>query len=218
MSPNKKKNYKTIFFDWNKTLSNSLFWEQLNHPEHERHAWSDNISTYLFKENKHLISEWMKGLIDSEGIVEKISVRHHYLADTLLKDLAESCRNMKLVSDEVIPLIQKLRKNGTKCVIATDNMDTFTRYTVPALKLTEYFDDILVSFDKGLFKFDMENDAIPFFDGYLMENNLNYKDVVLIDDCIDKSGTYEKQGFDILQVFNPDDFVGKLRRLAHCLK
>lgn len=42
--------YKTIFFDWNKTLSNSLFWEQLNHPEHEQHAWNENISTYLFKE------------------------------------------------------------------------------------------------------------------------------------------------------------------------
>lgn len=210
----KKKYYKTIFFDWNKTLSNSLFWEQLNNPKHERHAWNDNISTYLFKENKHLISEWMKGLIDSEGIVEKISACHRYPADTLLEDLAESCRSMKLVSDEVLPLVQKIRKNGTKCVIATDNMDTFTRYTVPALKLAEYFDDILVSFGKGLFKFDVKDDAIPFFDGYLMENNLNYKDVVLIDDCIDKSGTYEKQGFDILQVFSPDDFVGKLRQLA----
>lgn len=30
-------------------------------------------------------------------------------------------------------------------------------------------------------------------DGYLIEKNLNYKDAVLIDDCIDKSGTYEKK-------------------------
>jgi phosphoserine phosphatase len=210
----KKKSYKTVFFDWNKTLSNSLFWEQLNHPKHERHAWNKNISTYLFKENKPLISEWMKGLIDSEGITEKISAHYNYPADILLEDLAESCRNMKLVSDEIFLLIQKLQESGTKCVIATDNMDTFTRYTVPALKLTEYFDDIIVSFDKGLFKFDVQDDAIPFFDGYLMENHLNYKDVVLIDDCIDKSGTYEKRGFDILQVFSPDDFVGKLKQLA----
>lgn len=210
----KKKNYKTVFFDWNKTLSNSLFWEQLNHPEHERHAWNDNISTYLFKENKYLISEWMKGLIDSEGIVEKISACHRYPADTLLEDLAESCRNMKLVSDEVLPLIQKLRRNGTKCVIATDNMDTFMRYTVPALELEKYFDDVLVSFDKGIFKFDVQDGVVPFFDGYLEENNLSCQDVALIDDCIDKSGTYEKRGFDILQIFSPDDFVGKLKQLV----
>ena len=211
----KEKKYKTIFFDWNKTLSNSLFWEQLSHPEHERHAWHDNISTYLFQENRHLIAEWMKGLVDAEGIVEKISARHHYPVDTLLADLAESCRSMELVSDEVLPLLQKLRKNGTKCVIATDNMDTFMRYTVPALSLTEYFDDILVSFDKGIFKFDVQDGTIPFFDEYLKKNSLEYKDVVLIDDCIDKSGTYEKRGFDILQVFNPDDFVNKLKQLVY---
>ena len=209
-----RKNYKTIFFDWNKTLSNSLFWEQLNHPEHERYGWYKNIVQFLFKENKHLISEWMKGLIDSEGITKKISLHYHYPADTMLEDLAESCRNMKLVSDEVLPLIQKLRKSGTKCVIATDNMDTFMRYTVPALKLRGYFDDIIVSFDKGLFKFDVQDDVIPFFDGHLMEKSLRYEDVMLIDDCIDTSGTYEKRGFDILQVFSPNDFVGKLKQLA----
>ncbi len=208
------KHYQTIFFDWNKTLSNSLFWEQLGNPEHERHSWDADISRYLFEENRHLVSEWMKGVIDARGIVEKISLCYGYSADILSEDLAESCRNMEFVSEEVLPLIQELRRNGVRCVIATDNMDMFARYTVPALKLIEYFDDILVSFDKGLLKFDVKNDAIPFFDGYLMENNLSYKDVVLIDDRIDTSGTYEKQGFDILQVFGPDDFVGKLKQLA----
>ena len=205
--------YKTIFFDWNKTLSNSLFWEQLSHAEHERHAWNGNISSYLFKENKHLVSDWMKGLIDAEGIVEKISAQYEYPVDILLEDLAESCRSMNLVSDEILPLVQMLRESGTKCVIATDNMDTFMRYTVPALELEKYFDDILVSFDKGLFKFDVKDGVTPFFDGYLTENNLSYRDVALIDDCFDKSGTYERRGFDILQVFSPDDFVEKLKQL-----
>lgn len=210
----KKKQYQTIFFDWNKTLSNSLFWEQLGNPEHERHRWNTDIFYYLFKENRYLISDWMRGMIDARGIVEKISSRYGYSADILLEDLAESCRNMKFVSDEVLPLIQKLGKNRVRCVIATDNMDTFTKYTVPGMELERYFDEFLSSFDLKRFKYDTEVESIPFFDGYLQRNGLSYADVVLIDDSPDTSGVYERLGFDILQVADTDDFVNKLKCLA----
>ena len=209
-----KKQYQTIFFDWNKTLSNSLFWEQLGNPEHERHGWNADISHYLFQENRHLISEWMKGVIDARGIVEKISSRYGYSADILLEDLAESCRNMQFVSDEVLPLTQKLRKTGVRCVIATDNMDTFMKYTVPGMELEQYFDGFLSSFDLKRFKYDTEAESIPFFDDYLQQHGLLYADVVLIDDSPDTSGAYERLGFDILQIADTDDFVNKLKRLA----
>ncbi len=74
-----------------------------------------------------------------------------------------------------------------KCVIATDNMDTFTRFTVPALRLSEHFDGILNSFERGVLKQDIDEqnpDRIPFFDEYLREYNLQCEDVVLTDDCI----------------------------------
>lgn len=208
------KEYKVIFFDWHKTLSNSLFWEQLRDSNHKRHNWNNNIYIYLFRDNKHLISDWMRGEIDDKEIVNRLSLQFNYPSDVLLEELADSCRNMKFVSDEVIVLVKKLRKKGIRCVIATDNMDTFKKYTVPALELEKYFDDILVSVDNGLFKFDIKDTKIPFFDGYLKKHNLRYEDVVLIDDCIDTSGVYNKLKFDILQVFNSDDFVGKLRQLA----
>lgn len=212
MKVNKK--YKVVFFDWNKTLSHSLFWEQLRNPEHDRYSWYDNISTFLFRDNKNLISDWMRGEIDDKEIVNRISLRFDYPSDVLLEDLIDSCRNMKLVSDEVIVLVKKLRLKGVQCVIATDNMDTFRKYTIPALELEKYFDDILVSSDSGVFKFDAKDEKIPFFDEYLKKRNLKYEDAVLIDDCIDMSGIYNKLKFDILQVSNPDDFVKKLRKLA----
>ncbi len=214
MEVERKKSYKVIFFDWNKTLSNSLFWEQLGDSRHERHGWSNNISTYLFNENRHFISDWMRGKMDDMEIVNRISLRFDYPSETLLEDLAESCRNMKFVSNDVIVLVKKLRKKGIRCVIATDNMDTFRKYTVPALELERHFDDILVSVDRGSLKFDTKEAQIPFFDGYLRENGLSYDDVVLMDDCVDGSGVYNKLKFDIIQVFNPDDFMGKLRQLA----
>lgn len=206
--------YKTIFFDWHKTLSTSLFWDQWKDPAHPRHEWYAPLSQHLLGENMPTVEKWMRGKMTAEDIAHLLGNRLGYSPGIILQDLKESCEAMRLVSDDILPLVQRIRKSGTKCVIATDNMDTFRRYTVPALELEKYFDGFLVSFDRGLFKFDTVGDSIPFFDAYLEENNLNVKDVALIDDCIDTSGTYQKRGFDILQVFNPNDFVGKLRQLV----
>lgn len=208
------KTYKTIFFDWNGTLSISLFWDQWKDPAHPRHEWYAPLSRYLLGENIPIVMEWMRGKVDAEDITALLSDRFGYSRETIFQDLKESCEAMRLVSDEVLPLVQKLRRSGMNCVIATDNMDTFTRFTVPALRLSEYFDDVLNSFDIGSLKFDTNGDSIPFFDEYLEKNDLKYKDVALIDDCTDKSGIYEKRGFDILQVFSSDDFVRKLRQLT----
>ena len=207
-------NYKVIFFDWNKTLSHSLFWSQLADPKHARHTWHENIVNFVFVKNKHLIDEWMRAKFNKSHIARLLSEEFGYSEDLILKDLAESCRNMQLVSDEVYGRVTKIRMQGTKCVIATDNMDTFLKYTKPAMRLNDYFDDFLVSFENKVLKFDVSDDSIPFFDDYLKSDGLVYKDVLLIDDCIDKSGTYDRLGFKVLQIFNSDDFLEKLKRLA----
>lgn len=207
-------NYKLIFFDWNKTFSYSLFWSQLADPKHERHDWHKNIVNFVFVENKHLIDDWMRAKFDEKYVAKLIFKELGYSEKLILKDLAESCQNMQLVSDEAYDLVTQIRKQGTKCVIATDNMDTFLKYTKPALRLEDYFDDFLVSFENEILKFDVVGDSIPFFDDYLKRNKLTYGDVLLIDDCIDKSGTYDKLGFKVLQIFNQDDFLERLRRLA----
>lgn len=158
---NKQNQYKTIFFDWNKTLSSSLFWSQLANPKHERHDWHKNIVNFIFIENKHLIDNWMRADINEDYIANLISDKFGYSKSVILKDLAESCENMELVSGEVLGLIDEIRKKGIECVIATDNMDTFMKYTKPAMKLEKYFDDFLVSFDKKILKFDVKENSIP---------------------------------------------------------
>lgn len=208
------KTYKAIFFDWNGTLSTSLFWDQWKDSAHPRHKWYVPLSRYLLGENMPIVMEWMRGKVTAEDIARLLGDRFGYSRETIFQDLKESCEAMRLVSDEVLPLVQKLRRSGMKCVIATDNMDTFTRFTVPALRLSEHFDGVLNSFDIGSLKFDTNGDSIPFFDEYTEKNDVKYKDAVLIDDCIDKSGVYKKLGFDILQISSPDDFVGRLRQLT----
>ena len=200
-----KKSYKTIFFDWNKTLSYSLFWEQWSDKNHPNHNKKDILTKELFVNNKDIIKKWMLGDVVSEDIAGLLNESVGLTKEDIISDLAHSCENMSYAFEDLLNTIQNIRKRGVKCVIATDNMDTFRRWTIPGMKLEEYFDDFLISNELKIMKFDIDekNGVIPFFDLYLRENNLNYSDVVLVDDCID-DGFYAKKGFDILQIDSPD--------------
>lgn len=213
----KPRKYKTIFFDWYGTLSGSLFWDQWKNPVHPRHEWHAPLSRYLFGENMWAVMEWMRGKVTVEDIAALLGDRFGYSRDIIFQDLKESCEAMRLVSDEVLPLVQKLRRSGVRCVIATDNMDTFTRFTVPALRLLEHFDGVLNSFEMGMLKQDADErnpDRIPFFEDFLHDNDLKYEDAVLLDDSSYASGMYERCRFDVMRIFSPHDFVGKLKKLV----
>lgn len=211
-----EKRYKVLFFDWHKTLSYCDFWAQLKNPIHDRNHWHENIVRFLFTENKPLVNQWMRGEANEDQILDLVSRTFGYPKETLREDLAESCRAMTLLSDEILPLIAKIRKKGILCVIATDNMDVFRKYVVPALKLDEYFNETLVSYNQKALKFDTSEDeaSIPFFHDYLKKNGLAYTDALLLDDRIDTSGLYKKLGFDTFQVEKIDGLLEKLRTLS----
>lgn len=210
------KQYKVIFFDWHKTLSLCDFWVQLKDPIHDRRHWHENIVNFLFVENENLIQQWMRGKVDEEKILQVVSDKFGYSKKVLKEDLAESCRAMTFLSDDLLPLIDAIRKKGIKCVIATDNMDIFSKYVVPALKLDELFDDVLVSFDQKALKFDVSEDehSIPFFDEYLKRNGFSYSDALLVDDRVDTSGMYAKIGLDTYQVKNIESLLEKLKEFV----
>lgn len=211
-----EKQYKILFFDWHKTLSFCDFWVQLKDLTHERNHWHENIIHFLFTENKPLIQRWMRGETDEENILQMVSDKFSYPLETLREDLAESCRAMTLNSDETLPLVTKLRERGIQCVIATDNMDVFKKYVVPALKLNEHFDDVLVSFDQKALKFDASQDtkSLPFFENYLQSKGLRYSEALLLDDRRDESGIYEELGFDIFRVEDSRGLLDKMNEIA----
>lgn len=212
-----EKQYKVLFFDWHKTLSSCVFWRQLKDPSHNRHLWHENIVQFLFTENKPLVNQWMRGETNEDQILDLVSRTFGYPKETLREDLAESCQTMEFLSDEILPLIAKIRKKGIRCVIATDNMDIFRKYVVPALKLNEHFNETLVSCDQKALKFDPSGDetSIPFFHNYLKKNGLTYTDVLLLDDRVDTNGLYKKLGFDTFQVEGVDSLLEKLRALSN---
>jgi beta-phosphoglucomutase-like phosphatase (HAD superfamily) len=91
---------------------------------------------------------------------------------------------MTFADPETPRLVAQLRRRGVRVVIATDNMDSFSRFTVPALGLSEMFDDILNSFELKALKADCDAGGRSlFFQPYLRAQELAPAQCVLIDDA-----------------------------------
>jgi FMN phosphatase YigB (HAD superfamily) len=198
-----RKKPKVIFIDWNKTLSNSHFWRNL-----------PDVETVLFLANRDLLAPWMKNEYSSEDICQALSAQTGIPYEDIFKALQESCATMEFVDPKLPELIAKVRANGIKVVLATDNMDCFTRFTVPALHLDQIFDDTLASCDLKILKRDVETNSIPFFDGYLKKNGFTYAEAVLLDDFVEMGKLYSRLGLDVDVVRNVSELIEALENYA----
>jgi FMN phosphatase YigB (HAD superfamily) len=182
---------KVIFIDWNKTLSASHFWRNL-----------PDVETVMFLANRHLLMPWMRGQSTAEEICQVLSGQTGVSYDLIFNELKDSCANMEFVDSRLPELIAKIRSNGVKVVLATDNMDCFVRFTAPALQLNNLFDDILVSCNLKILKNDVQGNSIPFFEDYFKRNNLSYNEVVLLDDSAEMGKAYRQLGLPVVVINN----------------
>ncbi|MAG59732.1 hypothetical protein CMO96_03005 [Candidatus Woesebacteria bacterium] len=121
---------------------------------------------------------------------------------------------MKLVSEEIPTLVKKLRGKKVKVVIATDNMDSFTRWTAPALNLKPIFDEILSSHELKVTKSAFgKNGESLFFKDYFRKNNIKPQETVLIDDGEDKENRLGRLGIDYRRI-KALGLVAALKRLT----
>ncbi len=174
---------KTLFVDFDGTLCHDRFWRSLDP------ALMEKVQQSLFLDDKSVVSDWMNGVYNSEDINKKLAdglgVEYAFLWDVFVKD----CRNMK-VEEVVLEQLKKLR-HSYKIVLITDNMDCFDRFTVPSLKLNEYFDVIVNSFNERLSK--NENDGQLFRE--VMERvGSKPADSILMDNSEKSCSVFEKLG------------------------
>src|SRR3989344_1051105 len=209
------KKYKVIFLDWNGTLSSSKFWGHLEDPKHPKNHIFLAIEKSLFGNFRHLISPWMRGEKTSEEMVKLISDDAGLNYDLAFKEFVKGCKKMKFVSNKVPKIVHEYRKHGIKMVIATDNMDSFSRWTVPALKLDKMFDDILDSSSLKKLKNDFEPDGSNFFfTNYLKKNGIKPDESIIIDDSDDKEGKIQKYGIDYLKIESHTGLMPAFDKLA----
>ena len=192
---------KVLFVDWDGTLSNSRFWERWQtDPEHS--VKYQLIQKALFTDSQDLLRGWMKGYRTVSNVLAYVADVTGLSYEELMSELQYSCEHMTLIGAELYHLIQSIRDNGIAVVIATDNMDTFSRWTVPALRLEDKFDGIILSADRGAMKADAYADGTSqFFTHYFLNTGIKPDETVLIDNSLNNK-IVEKFGMQFQHVNN----------------
>jgi FMN phosphatase YigB (HAD superfamily) len=202
---------KVIFVDWDGTLSNSRFWEGCNTPSLSPEV-INSITTFLFRDSKDLVNDWMTGLTASSRVIDIVADQFKLKAHELNQELERSCRNMKFMSIGIPNKIRQIQEQGTKVVIATDNMDTFDDWTVPSLKLDSIFDGILNSPRQGVLKSEIREGISAFFSPYFMQQGLKPTESVLIDNRL-SNNVLESIGIEFIHInsdYNLDEALDSL--------
>ena len=207
-----KNMYRVIFVDWDGTLSNSRFWKRWSkEPEHQLKY--NLIQKVLFQNVNDLVQNWMLGFYPTASVVSYLADNTGLSYEELIKELHYSSEHMEFIDKNAINKIQSIRKQGTKVVIATDNMDTFRHWTMPALSIDDLFDGVLISDTRGAFKSQADDIGTSlFFHHYLTQNNIKPGETVLIDNSISNK-VVENFGIDFLHVTPQNSLADHLSSL-----
>ena len=172
-----------LFIDFDGTLCHDRFWRSIDADSFEK------IQNLLFGEDKSMVNEWMRGVYSSENINELISKELNIPFEKVWNTFVADCENMN-VSTDVLNRIKNLKKDF-HIVLITDNMDCFTRFTAPALKLDLLFDSIINSSDNKKFKSDNGGEIF-----LQTVNKLDSKieNSILMDNSKSACGTFSKLG------------------------
>lgn len=172
---------KTVFLDWFGTQSLNTFWEHWQDPTHPNNRYVQSIEDFF--RHGEMVDPWMRGLLTAEDFVKEMGGAIGVNDDILLKGLRESCRAMQFISPEIPALISRLREQGKTVIVATDNMDTFSRWTVPSMNLDEIVNGVLNSHTLGALKsdFDQEGNSL-FFGDYFNCHGIKAGEAILFDD------------------------------------
>lgn len=175
------KELKVVFVDWYKTLASMMF---LNKLKFERFDLFQKIKDKIFDKNETCwYWDWARGELDMSDAAALVADDGSVSKEEVLKIFADCCAVQRVDTEEFWPVIEAIRAKGIKVVLATDNWDIFCKYTIPALNLYQRFDDILSSNEVGHIKRDIAGGRLLFFEDYMTRNQLNYNEVILIDDA-----------------------------------
>lgn len=191
-----------LFVDFDGTICQERYWRSLPESEH------DSIQKLLFGNDTKMVHDWMRGHHTAEEVNQyastKLALDYEYLWNLFVED----CKTMHVPND-VLKDIKSLGDTYTTILI-TGNMDSFSRFTVPALSLESYFEEISNSFYEGRHKTD-DNGSLffKFTDKY----NVSIDDCVLLDDSDEVCQIFTKLGGTALQVSKSTPIENHLKGL-----
>ena len=178
-----------LFVDFDGTICLERYWRSLPEAEHA------GIQELLFGNDTKMVHDWMRGHHSAEEVNKyasgQLGLDYEYLWNLFVDD----CKTM-YVSKDVLNDIKSLSDRYTTILI-TGNMDSFTRFTVPALSLEDYFDEISNSFYEGRHKTD-DNGSL--FHKFTDKYGVSIEECVLLDDSDSVCKIFTELGGTPLQV------------------
>lgn len=187
---------QTLFIDFDGTICHDRFWRSLSKDTYIK------IQDLLFSGKNQIVIDWMKGVYTSEEINKIIARETDIEYDSLWNAFVADCQTMQ-VEPKILTRINNLR-NSFHIVLITGNMDCFSRFTVPSLRLDEYFDVIVNSFDEKQLK--SENGGSSF----TKHVQGNISNAILIEDSENSCKVFESLGGTACRVVSPSDTLKHL--------
>jgi FMN phosphatase YigB (HAD superfamily) len=172
-----------LFIDFDGTLCHDRFWRSLE-PD-----LLHKIQGYVFGANTDLVSNWMKGAYTSEDIHKQLATDLSIGYDHVWQVFVRDCESM-MIEESVLKDISDLRSKY-KVILCTDNMDCFSRFTVPALRLLDYFDEIINSYEMKMSKNDNDGEL---FLKTIKNHNSSISESTLIDNSKNTCDIFKNLG------------------------
>ncbi len=191
---------RTLFVDFDGTICCDQFWRTLPVEQFKL------VQHTLFASDPVAVNDWMRANFTSEEINRLVATKTGIEYSRLWAVFVRDCETMN-ISKGVLDAIDSLR-GRFRVVLITDNMDCFDRFTVPALGLSDYFDDIANSSRENCLKTERNGET---FIKYLIGD---LKDAMLIDDSEEICAFFQNLGGTACLVTNVKPVELHLRALA----
>ncbi len=160
-----------LFCDFDGTICHQLYWRSLPQDKYEK------VQNILFRRDTTKVKSWMRGEYAAEEINIFLSEAIGVPFEELWQIFEEDCKTME-VSQSTLEKLASLRARFI-VMLTTSNMDSFTRYTQPALKLDTYFDYISNSYFEKKLKTDKGGEL---FIEYAKKYNVPIDECIVLDD------------------------------------
>lgn len=208
----KKKNI--LFIDFNGVISYNPFWITIKDPEHKLNKHFQVIEEFIFRKDKDIVLSWMSGELTTEEVHERLRVALNIPVneiDEIKKLFIEECKSID-ISAKVLYMLSELKKYY-HIILVTDNMDTFSRFTVPNnTYFNDVFDEIHDSYIRGTFK---KSDNGKLFLEVSERYNVPIEYCTLIDDSKNNCACFSELGGRIFTPRSEADVLDSLCEISN---
>lgn len=202
MNKNLYENKPIVFCDFDGVLCHDRYWKSLPIDKLEK------IQKFLFEKDNTLVIDWMRGKHTAEEINQILADQTDISYKKLWKIFVDDCKSMK-VSKKILNKLNKLRKSYI-VILVTSNMDSFSRFTQPALDLESYFDYISNSYNEGILKTDNNGEL---YLGLANRYGIPIQNCLVFDDSKEVQKIFNKLGGTAYLVTKKQDFTFYLENI-----